>query len=154
MKWQTVQICSPLWQVLLPKKPKNIFQFLLFCGFLTFWPVKRPQNSNLTSSAQHNLGVPDLFAFVFFLCDHSFYVKNVLFFYFFAFWLQQSLAKLSKLCQIPPQTFWTEFVLVKNWICHRVRIDTLVIETALTWSLTKYVRIGVLPRAYWCRSIL
>ncbi len=35
-----------------------------------------------------------------------------IFFYFFAFWLQQNLAKLSKLCQIPPQTFWTESVLV------------------------------------------
>ncbi len=38
-----------------------------FCVFLPFWPPKCPQKSNLTWSAMHNLGVPNIFCFKKFL---------------------------------------------------------------------------------------
>ncbi len=46
---------------------KKILVFLGFGIFAPFWPQNWPQNSNLTWSTQHNLGLPNLFVFIFFV---------------------------------------------------------------------------------------
>ncbi len=149
---------------------KRFCNFLQFCVFLLFWPLKWPQSSNLTWSAQHNLGVPNLFYFItFFVRSLSVPQKSILKFFltflillfelwmpflplktfwislklvdsymrstfsiFFHFYLNyykveellsplgkttstfelSYFVKWSKPCQTPPQTFWTESVLV------------------------------------------
>ncbi len=119
--WWTVQILASLWTVLFCKnRKKTIRRFPIFLRFLAFWPFKWPQKLDLTSSAQQNLGVPDLFDFIKnFVWPLLLSQKCLLkyFFDFFAFLLQQNFAKLSKLCRIPPQTFWAESVLVSSRSC-------------------------------------
>ncbi len=68
MMWQKLyKFSARSDQFFCEKKAKNNFaSFCNFAGFfLLFDPAKWPQNSNLTSSAQHHLAVPDLFDFTF-----------------------------------------------------------------------------------------
>ncbi len=98
------------------RSQKRFCNFLQFCGFLTFWPAKWPQNSNLTSSTHHNLGVPDLFDFIIFFVWPLLLPQKCLlkcfFFTFLLFGCSKTLPNYPNFCQIPPQTFWTESVLV------------------------------------------
>ncbi len=67
-------------------RQKRFCVFSRFRGFLPFWPLKWPQNSNLTWSAQHNLGVPDLFCFIKKICTITlcaFKIHFKILFYFF-----------------------------------------------------------------------
>ncbi len=54
-------ITTPCDQYYCQKLPKTILLFFVILRFFCFSTPKRPQNSNLTWSAQHNLRVPKLF---------------------------------------------------------------------------------------------
>ena len=71
------------------------------------------------SSAQHNLGEPNFFDFMTFSAITASGSKLTFKFMLlerlrFSFWtfLLENFVKLSKLCQVPPLTFWTEYILV------------------------------------------
>ncbi len=83
-------------------------------AFLAFLPFKRPLYLNLTLSAQHNLGCSFFSILLVFHSGHSFYLNFdfQIFIGLYNLVNNQHFVKLPKLCQIPPQTFWTESVLV------------------------------------------
>ncbi len=60
-KFQPIVTC-----IFAKNRQKRFCNFLTILRFLPLWPQKRPQNSNLTWCAQHNLGLPDLFYFIIF----------------------------------------------------------------------------------------
>ena len=94
---------------------KLLWNFKRFCVFLLFWPPKWHQNLNLTWSAQHNLGVPKFFDFMKFFIRPLFLPQispSKLFLHFWVHLFYWTFVELPKLCQIPPQTSWTESVLV------------------------------------------
>ena len=88
-------------------------------------------------SAQHNLGMPNIFILMNFLIWALFLPQKKFFLYkksfpnFFASLSSyQNSVKWTKLCQIPPQTFWTESVHVFAGRYGRAHVGRLVLTRA------------------------